>query len=120
MRRSRGKGNAMQAKTIASWAGLLKAIAHPTRLMILAELAEAEKCVNDIRDLLSIRQPNVSQHLAVLKDSGLVASRKDGARRCYHLMNPGLIRGVLAVLSRYHPSPQGVDAGAAPVATRSR
>ena len=108
----------MQAKAISSWAGLLKILAHPTRLMILTELAEAEKCVNDIRDLLAVRQPNVSQHLAVLKDGGLVASRKDGTRRCYHLVRPGLIRELLAVLNRYPPSPQGEDAASAPVATR--
>ena len=108
----------MQAEAISTWAGLLKVIAHPTRLMILAELMEAEKCVNDIRDLLAVRQPNVSQHLAVLKESGLVSSRKDGVRRCYHLVNPPLIRGLLALLSRYHPSPGGPDAGAPPAATR--
>ena len=110
----------MQAEAISTWAGLLKVIAHPTRLMILAELAEAEKCVNDIRDLLAVRQPNVSQHLAVLKDSGLVASRKDGVRRCYHLVNRPLIRGLLALLDRYHPSPAGPDAEPSSAAVRRR
>jgi len=94
----------VHAEAISGYARLLRIIAHPTRLMILAELVESEKCVNDIQDLLAVPQPNVSQHLAVLKDSGLVACRKDGVRRCYHLVRPALIRGLFALLPRYAAS----------------
>jgi ArsR family transcriptional regulator len=94
----------MDAEQIADCARLLRILAHPTRLMILAELLEAEKCVGDIQDLLAVPQPNVSQHLAALKESGLVASRKDGARRCYHLVEPRLVKGLFAWLARRHPA----------------
>lgn len=101
----------MHVEAMSAYARLLRIIAHPTRLMILAELLEAEKCVNDIRDLLAVSQPNVSQHLGVLKESGLVASRKDGVRRCYHLVRPVFIRGLLALLARYRTGMGGAEPG---------
>lgn len=100
----------MDAQTSAAHARLLRIFAHPTRLMILAELLEAERCVNDIRDLLNVRQPNVSQHLAVLKESGLVASRKDGNLRCYHLTNPELVEDLFAALERHEAEHVGTRA----------
>lgn len=99
----------MDAEAMRHHARLLKAIAHPTRLIILTELMKAEKCVNDIQDLLTIPQPNVSQHLALLKDTGLVASRKDGVRRCYHLVKPALIRELFALLGRHRTGTGAAD-----------
>lgn len=88
----------MSVSAAAEWARLLRTIAHPTRLMILKELVQGTKCVNDIRELVELSQPNVSQHLALLKGSGLVASRKQGVRRCYSLTAPVLIKGLFATL----------------------
>ena len=103
----------MQVETMSAYARLLRIIAHPTRLMILAELMEAEKCVNDIGDLLNVRQPNASQHLAILKENGLVAFRKEGASRCYYLARPGLVEGLFAMLERHHAGRVDADAGGA-------
>jgi len=100
----------VQVKTMSAYARLLKIVAHPTRLMILAELMEAEKCVNDIGDLLNVRQPNVSQHLAILKENGLVAFRKEGASRCYYLARPGLVADLFALVERHHAERVGTDA----------
>jgi ArsR family transcriptional regulator len=88
----------MSAAAATESTRLLRALAHPTRLMILKELANGTKCVNDIRELVGIPQPNVSQHLALLKESGLVTSHKQGVRRCYSLANPALIEGLLSTL----------------------
>jgi ArsR family transcriptional regulator len=85
----------------SSLAELLRVMAHPVRLMILEELSHGMKCVNDMRDLLKLPQPNVSQHLALLKKRGLILSHKDGSSRCYHLAQPGLVKDLLAWLSRY-------------------
>lgn len=85
---------------MSRYARLLRVIAHPTRLMILAELMKGTKCVNDIRDLLEVSQPNVSQHLAVLKENGLVAARKDGVSRCYYLVKTNLVKGLFALMAR--------------------
>jgi ArsR family transcriptional regulator, arsenate/arsenite/antimonite-responsive transcriptional repressor len=81
-------------------AELLKAFSHPTRLMILQELLAGPKCVSDMEDLLPARQPNISQHLAVLRYSRLVDYAQDGALRCYYLCRPRLVRDLLALAMR--------------------
>ena len=77
----------IDARTIAE---LLKAVAHPTRVMILQELVAGTKCVSDMEELLPARQANISQHLAVLKAAGLVIDRAEGARRVYRVDAAGL------------------------------
>jgi len=86
------------------WAETLRAAAHPVRLMILAELLEGPRCVTAIRELLKARQPNVSQHLLVLKHSGLVAFSREGAFRCYYLPKPAQIRAIFRLLERDYPT----------------
>lgn len=88
----------MDFQKTSGWAEMLKAVAHPVRLMILGELLEGPKCVTVIRDLLKVRQPNVSQHLSVLKHGGLVAFTRDGAFRCYYLPRPALVRAIFRLL----------------------
>lgn len=61
------------------------AIAEPRRRHILDLLAEGEKSVNDIVVELPVSQPQVSKHLKVLKDVGLVKSRNEGRKRLYRL-----------------------------------
>ena len=56
-------------------ANLLKMLGHPVRLALIEELSKAPKCVTDIQDLLDVRQANVSQHLAVLREAEIVADR---------------------------------------------
>jgi ArsR family transcriptional regulator len=84
-------------------AELIKAFAHPTRLLILRELLAGPKCVTDIEDLIPARQANISQHLAVLRFARLVDNAQDGALRCYYLARPKLVRQILAVVQRDHP-----------------
>lgn len=61
------------------------AIAEPRRRHILDLLAEGEKSVSDLVVELPVSQPQVSKHLKVLKDVGLVASRTEGRRRLYRM-----------------------------------
>ena len=61
-------------------ADILKMLAHTTRLMILEELVMGVKCVNDIEELLNVRQPNISQHLAMLRHGGLVDFYQKGKK----------------------------------------
>ena len=63
----------------------LKALAHESRLMILCILAEGEKSVSELEELLSLRQPTVSQQLARLRADGLVSTRRDGKAIYYKL-----------------------------------
>lgn len=86
-------------------ADLFKAMAHPARLQILSMLRQGEICVCHIENALGKRQPYISQQLMVLRDAGLVESRKDGLQVYYRLANP-LVEGVLtAVLDSKVPSP---------------
>ena len=93
----------MDLEKTSEWAETLRAAAHPIRLMILAELLEGPTCVTDIRELLKARQPNVSQHLSVLKHAGLVAFSRDGAFRCYYLPKPGQVRAIFRLLEKDYP-----------------
>jgi len=63
----------------------LKALAHENRLMILCILAESERSVSQLEELLSLRQPTVSQQLARLRADGLLSTRRDGKTIFYNL-----------------------------------
>lgn len=64
---------------------MLKALASPSRLRIVRLLRERSLCVNALTARLSISQPAVSQHLAVLKDAGLVVDQRRGTKVHYVL-----------------------------------
>jgi DNA-binding transcriptional ArsR family regulator len=63
----------------------LKALAHESRLIILFALAYGEKSVTELEQILSLRQPTVSQQLARLRAGGLVSTRRDGKIIYYNL-----------------------------------
>ena len=69
-------------------AELLKAVAHPARLMMVDALAEGEKCVCELQELVGSAMPTVSQHLAKMKSAGIVAGCRDGNRIYYRLLVP--------------------------------
>ncbi len=76
---------------------LFKALADKTRLRILALLGNNEVCVCHIHDSLGLPQPTVSRHLAYLRKSGLVVTRRDGVWMHYQVsrsLSP-VIRGVV-------------------------
>lgn len=85
----------VDSSTANIWADILKALAHPTRLQIVAELLGGTKCVTDIQDILPVRQANVSQHLAVLRYAHLVDFTQSGSQRCYFLLRPELVEGLV-------------------------
>ena len=66
------------------------AVAEPRRRHILDTLAGGERSVNDLVALLGIGQPQVSKHLRVLREVGLVNVRDDGRQRLYRLNGPAL------------------------------
>lgn len=63
----------------------LKAISHPLRLKILCVLGANEVCVQDIVEAVGTSQSNISQHLAILRDKGVLATRKDANRVYYRV-----------------------------------
>ena len=63
----------------------LKAMSHPLRLKILCTLGDEEVSVQDIVEHVGTSQSNISQHLAILRDKGILASRKDANRVYYRV-----------------------------------
>jgi len=76
---------ATQIKRLAEMEGLFKALADATRLRILGLLLTGEVCVCDIHESLKIPQPKASRHLAYLRRSGLVETRREGLWIHYRL-----------------------------------
>ena len=87
-------GPAPRVRHTASLVSLYQALADPTRLRILAILAQttaeagAELCVCHIHAGLNVSQPTASRHLAYLRKAGLVAARRDGVWMHYRLVAP--------------------------------
>jgi DNA-binding transcriptional ArsR family regulator len=75
----------------------LKALSHEARLVILCLLVEGEKSVSEIEQLLSLRQPAVSQQLARLRSDKLLETRRDGKNIYYSLARPE-VREIIAAL----------------------
>lgn len=63
----------------------MKAIAHPLRLKILCVLGDREVSVQDIVEQVGTSQSNISQHLAILRDKGVLSTRKDANRVYYRI-----------------------------------
>ena len=74
----------------ATTADAFNAVAEPRRREILDLLAGGERAVNDLVELLGLAQPQVSKHLRVLREVGLVDVRDEGRQRLYRLNGPAL------------------------------
>lgn len=72
-------------ESAAQCCALLKAMAHEDRLLLLCQLTEGEQNVGELEASVGIHQPSLSQHLGVLREEGLVASRREGKYIYYRL-----------------------------------
>jgi ArsR family transcriptional regulator len=77
-----------QQEHIETAARSLKAISHPLRLKILCVVGDQEICVQDIVDAVGTSQSNISQHLGILRDKGVLQTRKDANRVYYRVADP--------------------------------
>ena len=82
----------MDNDTAEHVAEVLKAVGHPVRLRIVELLEGGEKCVGDIVRAIGGKQAVTSQHLNMMKDKGVLSSRRDGARVYYRIENPNVIK----------------------------
>ena len=73
-------------------AAAMQAMSHPLRIKILCMLSSSEMIVQDIVDAVGTTQSNVSQHLRILKDCGIVAARKDATRIYYRIEDRRIVR----------------------------
>ena len=77
-----------QRKTLENRANILKALAHPSRLLMVEELAKGERCVCELQRLVGADISTVSKHLSVMKNVGLVEDDKRGLQVFYNLVSP--------------------------------
>ncbi|GBE34688.1 putative HTH-type transcriptional regulator/MT0088 [bacterium BMS3Bbin06] len=91
-------------RSIGQKAELLKVIAHPARIRILEELTKGVKCVSDFEEFLEISQPNISQHLTLLRNHRIIDYYMDGRLRCYFLVD-SIIPDILEILKKDYPEP---------------
>lgn len=94
-------------------AGVLKAMAHPTRLFILEQLSEKECCVCELTEMVGVDVSTISKHLTVLRNSGIIAADKRGNQVFYTLRTPcilnflGCVETVLEERAHDHSSVLG-------------
>ena len=78
------------AATLAAAGELLRALAAPVRIAIVLQLRHAPRCVHELVDALGVAQPLVSQHLRVLKTTGVVRGDRHGREVVYRLVDEHL------------------------------
>jgi ArsR family transcriptional regulator len=85
----------------AEAAALLKALGNENRLLLLCQLSSGEQCVGDLEQAIGIQQPSLSQQLAVLRQEGLVKTRREGKNIYYSVASEPAL-AVLKTLARYY------------------
>lgn len=83
---------------LQSVSGLFGVLSHPVRIKLLSFLRKQEMDVSQLQQALNISQSGASQHLALLKRSGLVVERRDGKHVYYRLKNPQIAQVVASAL----------------------
>ena len=66
-------------------AEVFKALSHPTRIFIIQRLLEREHCVNELTKMVGVEMPTISKHLSVLRNVGIVGSRKENNNVFYYI-----------------------------------
>ncbi|SMF04866.1 transcriptional regulator, ArsR family [Alteromonadaceae bacterium Bs31] len=92
---------AAHAKDAAS---LLKELGNESRLMICCSLGDSELCVGELNELVPLSQSALSQHLARLREAGLVDTRKQGQTVFYRLAGDHAIKVIQTLKSIYCPA----------------
>jgi ArsR family transcriptional regulator len=95
-------GDVIDAAAAERLAGILKALAEPTRLRLVSLIAAheaAEACVCDLTDPVGLAQPTVSHHLKILVDSGLL-EREQRGKWAYYRLVPGALDALAGLLTR--------------------
>lgn len=84
-------------------AKLLRALGNERRLMILCQLTGGERSVGELQPLVGLSQSALSQHLAVLREEGVVATRRDGQTIWYRIDDPAAIAVVATLAEIFCP-----------------
>ncbi len=84
-------------------AKLLRTLGNERRLMILCQLTDGERSVGELQPLVGLSQSALSQHLAVLREDGVVATRREGQSIWYRISDPAAIRVVATLAEIFCP-----------------
>lgn len=85
---------------------MLRVLANEDRLLLLCQLTQGEACVSDLERLLGIRQPTLSQQLGVLRNEGLVSTRRDGKNIYYQISDQRVFSVLQHLYGLYCPVAQ--------------
>lgn len=87
----------------AETSSLLKTLGNPDRLLLLCQLTQGEACVSDLEIALGIQQPTLSQQLTVLRNEGLVTTRREGKKIYYAIGDDKLLTLLNTLYQLYCP-----------------
>jgi len=73
-------------------AQIFKALSHPIRLHILHLIREKRPCVRAMEEVLGVAQPNVSQHLSLLRNIGIIKAERNGHQVCYRINDKKVLK----------------------------
>lgn len=73
-------------------AQIFKALAHPTRIHLIQLILEKRPCVKVMEETLGLAQPNISQHLSLLRNLGIVRAEREGNQVCYRVANERIMK----------------------------
>lgn len=82
---------------------VLHILSNPDRLLLLCQLSQGEQSVSELEELLDIRQPTLSQQLGVLRNDGLVTTRRDGKRIYYSVADTKVLTLLNVLYDLYCP-----------------
>jgi len=95
---------------LESYAERLKVCGHPIRLKILCLIDKGDACVSELWRCLNQAQPVISQHLAILKEKGIVTSEIKGNKRIYSIVDP-FVRSIVRSLDNGVGQPEKAAIG---------
>ena len=83
---------------------LLRTIANENRLLLMCQLSQGEKSVGELEQILGIRQPTLSQQLGILRNKGLVATRREGKQIIYSVSDSRAMQVLETLYALYCPT----------------
>jgi ArsR family transcriptional regulator len=90
----------MESLNYNEGARILKALAHPTRLHLLDLIRDNQPCVKVMEQTLGLAQPNISQHLSLLRNLGIVEAEREGNQVCYRIKNKTVVKLLDSLLDK--------------------
>ena len=77
-----------------------KVMGHPLRIKLLEDLMKKECCVGDLQKCISVSQPSTSQHLKILKEAGIIESRREKNKICYRIADESVVKTLKYFIQR--------------------